>query len=122
MFKTCVFSVGMDGVAYYRIPSLICTQKGTLIAAADARLYSVEDNPNKIDKVVRLSLDNGDTWSKADTIVAYSGESAAIDPAMVEDAVSGKVWMLYTHTPEGVGLFSAQAGTGFDSEGKKNAF
>lgn len=117
-----VFEPGLGGSANYRIPSLISTKKGTLIAAIDARRDEPGDNPNNIDKVIRRSTDNGETWGDIQLLVDYPGRgrkegSAAIDPAMLEDKETGTIWMIYCHTPGGIGLWNSSPGTGFDSNG-----
>lgn len=118
-----VFEQGMNGSVNYRIPSLITTKKGTLIAAADDRRDKDGDNPNHINKVVRRSTDNGDTWDEINTIVEFPGYStdgaAGCDPAMLEDKETGTIWMIYNHTPGGIGLFTSRPGTGFDKDGYK---
>lgn len=38
-----VFPAGMQNVALYRIPGLVCTQKGTLLAYSEARLNGRSD-------------------------------------------------------------------------------
>lgn len=118
-----IFEKGMNGSENYRIPSLIRTQKGTLIAAADDRRDKDGDNPNHINKVIRRSTDNGDTWEAIETIVEFPGYSsdgaAGCDPAMVEDKETGTIWMIYNHTPGGIGLFTSRPGTGYDANGYK---
>ncbi|NMA83692.1 MAG: exo-alpha-sialidase [Epulopiscium sp.] len=116
-----LFEKGMNGSANYRIPSLITTSKGTLIAAIDARVHEPGDNPNKIDKVVKRSIDQGVTWSDVNTIVSYPGYgrengAAAIDPAMLEDKETQTIWMIYSHTPARIGLWNSEPGTGFSEE------
>ena len=53
-----------DGTAYYRIPSLVVTTNGTLLAFADRRYNNRNDLPNRIEVEVKRSTDNGKTWSK----------------------------------------------------------
>ena len=53
-----------DGPAYYRIPSLVVTTNGTLLAFADRRYNNRNDLPNRIEVEVKRSTDNGRTWSK----------------------------------------------------------
>mgnify|MGYP004659007133 CR=1 FL=1 len=53
-----------EGQAYYRIPSLVVTTNGTLIAFADRRYNNRNDLPNRIEVDVKRSTDNGKTWSK----------------------------------------------------------
>ena len=57
-----LFSKDRGPVNNYRIPSIITADDGTVIACADARLYGGSDNPNRIEKVICRSFDNGESW------------------------------------------------------------
>lgn len=121
--KTDLFSPGMAGSKSYRIPSLLTTKKGTLIAGNDARLLHQRDNPNKINITVRRSSDNGETWSDIETIVEYPGHSldspAVIDTALVQNKETETIWMMFSHTPGGIGLWNSGPGVGFDENNKR---
>ena len=56
---------------YYRIPSLIQTTKGTLLAFCDARYDTPDDNLGRISCVVRRSNDCGKTWSEPILVCKY---------------------------------------------------
>ena len=80
-----IFSKESGRAGNYRIPSIVKTKSGVLVACADERFFTGRDNPNRIDKVVRRSLDNGLTWEDQIVVVEEVGESmkdasAAIDP------------------------------------------
>lgn len=123
-FQT-VFGPSQGGPSqYYRIPSLINAPGGVLIACADARYCSGMDNPNRIDKVVRRSLDCGKTWEPVTVAVREHGNkqlrsSAAIDPVMVYSSRSGRVIMIYSHTPAGVGIRNSKKSRGEDESGAR---
>lgn len=114
-----LFYPGLNDIRNYRIPSLLTTSKGTVIAGADARVVTSSDNPNEIHIVVRRSEDSGETFSKPILVVKYPGEgldgASALDSCLLEDKKHHRIWLLLTHTPGGVGLFNSQAGTGFDN-------
>lgn len=121
--KKDLFAPGMAGSKTYRIPSLLTTVKGTLIAGNDARLLDQRDNPNKINITIRRSIDNGETWSDIETIVQYPGNTldspAVIDTALLQNKDTHTIWMVFSHTPGGIGLWNSGHGIGFDSEGRK---
>lgn len=117
-----VFGKGMGNADNYRIPALVVTNKNTVIACADERFFTATDNPNKIDKVVRRSFDDGKTWGRLRTAVASIGISekksvAAIDPALLHDAVTNTTFMLYCKTPAGIGLLNSKASVGMEDGG-----
>lgn len=123
-FKT-LFGPGLGGPSdYYRIPSIITTKNGTLVACADARYCSGSDNPNRIDKVVRRSTDGGKTWSDFILAVEEHGtsrmkSSAAIDPILTYDARTNRIYMHYCHTPAGVGILNCNRGVAEDAQGNR---
>lgn len=124
--KEAIFYPGFADSKSYRIPSMITTSKGTVIAGIDARLADQRDNPNKIDVTIRRSEDHGKTWERAQKLVAYAGEgldgAAAIDTALLEDEVTSTIFMIFCHTPGGVGLWNSESGIGFDSDGRKQLY
>lgn len=121
--STPVFDSGLAGSQAYRIPSLVKLESGRLLAAADQRTSNPYDSPNHIQTAVRLSDDQGATWS--DPIVAIeqpgSGRSGAsvIDTAIVQNRENGEVVMVVDHFPGGVGQAQARAGIGFDEQGNQ---
>ncbi|HHX49602.1 MAG TPA: exo-alpha-sialidase [Clostridiales bacterium] len=117
-----VFNQGTGNADNYRIPALVVTNKNTVIACADERFFTATDNPNKIDKVVRRSFDDGKTWGRLRTAVGSVGMSqetsvAAIDPALLHDADTDTTFMLYCKTPAGVGLLNSKASVGMEDGG-----
>ncbi len=121
---TQLFSKSTCGQGNYRIPSIITTKHGTVIAAADERYYGGGDNPNRIDKIVRRSTDNGKSWQDKIVVVEEVGNekmkaSAAIDPALLYDSYNDRIFMLYDHTPAGVGILSSRKGVGETAKGER---
>lgn len=123
-FQT-VFGPDPRGPApYYRIPSMITTKNGVVVACADARVCSGMDNPNRIDKVVRRSTDSGKTWGEYIVAVAEHGTkqmraSAAIDPVMAYLPESGRILLLYSHTPARVGIRNSCLSVGETPDGAR---
>ncbi|MGX2947240.1 exo-alpha-sialidase [Frederiksenia canicola] len=114
-----IFSPGQENARNYRIPSLLTTQNGVVIAAIDKRNQHSADWGN-IDTVIRRSLDGGKTWEKDQVILdlasqPYGAENAAflIDPVMVQDRNSGRIFMMLDMFPEMKGFF----GLGNHTEG-----
>jgi len=118
-----LFYPGLNGCQNYRIPSLITTAKGTLIAAVDARMDRPGDNPNNIDKCIMRSIDGGQIWEPLQIVVDYPGRgddgAAACDPCILYDDDTGTIWMIFNHTPAGVGLWNSKPGKGFEQNGNK---
>jgi sialidase-1 len=91
-----VFRSGENGVSNYRIPALLCTPNGTLLAFAEARQDNARDLGN-IDIVMKRSEDNGRTWSPATTIYEEGGTAkiTCANPAPVLDRDTGRVWLFF---------------------------
>lgn len=121
-----IFYPDYEGSKAFRIPSMITTMKGTIIAGIDARIVDQRDNPNQIEIAIRRSEDNGKTFQPMQRLVAYAGEgldgAAAIDSALVQNEETGTVFMLFMHTPGGIGLWASEAGVGFDNKGRRKLF
>ena len=64
---SAVFWEGLHGSACYRIPSIIESHKGTLLAFAVNRIDSCHDQSNH-SLVLRRSIDQGKTWGPVITI------------------------------------------------------
>ncbi|MGY8693898.1 MAG: hypothetical protein ACKVGW_06830, partial [Verrucomicrobiia bacterium] len=76
--ESILFKSGEEGYSNYRIPSLITTKDGTLLAFCEARKESRGDSGN-IDLVVKRSEDNGKSWS-ALSVVWDAGDDTAGNP------------------------------------------
>jgi sialidase-1 len=103
-----LFQRGFAGVHTYRIPALIETRQGTLLAVADARHDNGSDLPGRISLVLRKSTDLGRTWSPQTTLVQVP-QGGAGDASLMLDA-RGHVWCFYAYGPPGIGFRTAKPG------------
>ena len=76
--KNDVFPAGMNGIARFRIPGIVVTQKGTVLAYAEARKNNSSDW-GEIEVHARRSLDGGRTWESGKKI-AHSAERIEGNP------------------------------------------
>lgn len=95
--QTPLFVGGLDSVVEYRIPGLVTTNTGTLVAVCDARVDRPGDAINNIDLVVKRSTDLGKTWMPMQVIVDFPGKEAACDPCIAHDRHTNRVWVFYDH-------------------------
>ena len=118
--KEDVFKGGMhnqpnkDGIKSYRIPALLKTDKGTLIAGADERRLHSSDWGD-IGMVIRRSEDNGKTWGDRVTITNLRDNPRASDPSigspvnidmtLTQDPETKRIFAIYDMFPEGKGIF-----------------
>ncbi|HEX6847792.1 MAG TPA: exo-alpha-sialidase [Chitinophagaceae bacterium] len=85
---------GDDAVNTYRIPGIIQTDKGTLIAVYDIRYNDSRDLPGNIDVGMSRSTDNGKSWEPMKVIMDMGAphENNGIgDPAVLFDPVTRKI-------------------------------
>lgn len=92
---TDVFVSGQEGYHTYRIPSLITTAKGTLLAFCEGRKNSSSDTGD-IDTVLRRSTDGGRTWGPMQVVVD-DGTNTFGNPCPVVDRKTGTILLLLTH-------------------------
>ena len=83
----------------YRIPSLVATSNGTLIAAIDERNNSCGDLKwnRDINIVIRKSFDDGKTWTKIKKIVDYPLGRSASDPSMIVDKKTNEIFLFFNY-------------------------
>jgi len=107
--KSAVFPPGMDGIARYRIPGIVVTTKGTVLAYSEARRNNSSDW-GEIEVHLRRSADGGKTWEPTQHI-AHSGpriegnphkkddggarEQTVNNPVAIVDRETGAIEMLY---------------------------
>lgn len=92
-----LFAGGTGGYHTYRIPALVVTKKGSVLAFAEARKNSGSDHGD-IDLVVRRGTNNGRKWSEK-AIVHEEGGNAEItigNPSPVVDQRTGVIHLLFT--------------------------
>ena len=88
-----VFTEGEAGYAGFRIPVVICTDDGALIAFAEARRHDKRDSGD-IDLVMRRSEDDGRTWGPITTVWDDGGNTCGNPaPAVLG---GGRIVMLAT--------------------------
>lgn len=92
--QTEVFQSGTGGYAIYRIPAIIPTTSGTLLAFAEGRKNGAGD-AGRIDLLLRRSSDGGNTWGPMQ-VVWSDGANTCGNPAPVVDASTGRVWLFST--------------------------
>lgn len=103
-----------EGVASYRIPALLKTNNGTLIAGVDQR-HDHSRDWGDIDLVIRRSSNNGESWGEKIKIISLPKNSDAkkeeenaalnIDMNLIQDPVTKRIFSVYGMYPEGKALF-----------------
>lgn len=81
--QTPVFVSGTEGFKSFRIPAIVSTPQGDLLAFAEGRVAGSGDFGD-IDIVMKRSKDQGKTWSAIQTVATYNDLQAG-NPAPVMD-------------------------------------
>lgn len=112
------------GNQYFRIPSLITLQDGTLLGTCDARWGTFLDGGG-LDSIASISKDGGRTWNYSfplyfpdsngvagwDAWGGYSNATTIIDPGIVEGP-DGTVYFMVDVNPTGSTTMYKKIGTG----------
>src|SRR5689334_18172966 len=101
--ETVVFQAGEDGYHTYRIPALIATAKGTLLAVCEGR-KTARGDAGDIDMLLKRSTDGGKTWSKQQLVHEEGGDQKITigNPCPVVDHETGMVWLPLTRNNDAV--------------------
>lgn len=93
-----VFVGSEDGYPAYRIPALIATKRGSLLAFAEGRA-SLRDHAEN-DIVMKRSTDAGKTWGPLQ-LIHEEGTNALNNPTAVVVRQTGRVILMYQRYPKG---------------------
>jgi sialidase-1 len=89
-----VFVAGQDGYHTYRIPAVVVTGKGTVLAFAEGRKKGTADSGD-IDLVLKRSADGGRTFSPVSVIWDDEANTCG-NPCPIVDRQTGVIWLLMT--------------------------
>ncbi|HAH44488.1 sialidase family protein [Gimesia sp.] len=92
--RTTVFERGEVGYHSFRIPALLSTPRGTLLAFAEGRKHNLKDSGD-IDLVLKRSEDQGKTWSDL-AVIWNDAENTCGNPCPVVDQTTGRIWLPLT--------------------------
>lgn len=84
-----LFTSGKENYHTFRIPSLLVTPKGNLLAICEGRKNNSADHGD-IDLVMKRSTDGGLTWSKLSVLIAGGGKTMG-NPCPVADKKTGAI-------------------------------
>lgn len=102
-----VFINGKEGYPAYRIPALITTPRGTLLAFAEGRATLRDHAENDI--VLKRSYDRGKTWNELQ-VVHEDGANCLSNPTAVIIRETGRVLLMYQRYAKGFDEHKAEPG------------
>ena len=89
--QTDIFEAGKGGYHTHRIPALVVSKKGTILAFCEGRKFGPDD-AGKIDILLRRSFDGGASWQEPQLVVA-DGDKTCGNPCPVVDQGDGTIWL-----------------------------
>lgn len=123
-----VRQAGDDGVAAYRIPGLVTSNKGTLLGVYDVRYNNSVDLQEHVDVGLSRSTDKGKTWEKMRIPLSFGeygglpvAQNGVGDPAILVDKKNGTIWIaaLWTHgMGNGRAWTNSMDGNGIETTGQ----
>jgi sialidase-1 len=118
---TAVRRIWDDSVHTYRIPGIITTDKGTLIAVYDVRYKNTRDLPGNVDVGMSRSTDGGKTWEPM-SIIMDMGEphenNGIGDPAILFDPATKKIWVAALWSKGNRSIAGSEPGLSPDTTGQ----
>lgn len=138
-YGTNIFEAGdVTGANYFRIPTLLTLESGTVVSSADARYGGTHDAKSNIDIAFSKSSDSGNTWSEPTLPLVFNdyvaqqvdwprdsvgknaqiqGSASFIDSVLLEDKTTNRLFMFADAMPAGIGFSNTAAGSGFKTIG-----
>ncbi|NUQ30067.1 MAG: exo-alpha-sialidase [Acidobacteriaceae bacterium] len=89
-----LWNAGIGGYATYRVPGIVKTKRGTLLAYCGGRKDLSKGDWSPTDILLRRSTDDGRTWEPS-RMIAGNGEDLTDNAVMIADDKTGEVHLLY---------------------------
>ena len=96
MESTLLWQGGVGGYETYRIPGIVVTARGTVLAYSVGRRYLKDGDWSDGDILLRRSLDGGHSWEPS-MRVAGNSHGVTDNPVAIADHRKGVVHFLYQH-------------------------
>ena len=106
-----VFSSGKEGYVSIRIPAVLVTQAGSVLAFAEGRVRPSDQAENDI--IMKRSTDGGRSWSPL-RVLHEDGANSLNNPTVVQERDTGRVFLWYQRIPAHLKEDSRDTGTGWE--------
>lgn len=91
--ESVVWQAGTEGYGHFRIPGIVTTAAGTLLAYTEARKNAGDWAP--MDVLMKRSTDGGNTWSESQMLAAGSQAGKTVNNPVMVASRDGTVHLLY---------------------------
>lgn len=106
-----VFRSNAEGYASIRIPAVLVTKAGTVLAFAEGRQRPSDQAEN--DMIMKRSTDGGKTWGEL-RILHDDGAHSLNNPTVVQEQKSGRIFLWYQRIPAHLKERSARIAAGLE--------
>jgi sialidase-1 len=106
-----VFTSGAEGYVSIRIPAVLVTKQGSVLAFAEGRAIARDQAENDI--IAKRSADGGKSWSSLQ-VIHEDGANSLNNPTVVQEQSSGRIFLMYQRIPAHLKEHSAGIATGLD--------
>ena len=106
-----VFTSNSEGYASIRIPAVIITKAGTVLAFAEGRQRPTDQAENDI--VMKRSTDGGRTWGSL-KMLHDDGTHSLNNPTVVQEQQSGRIFLWYQRIPSHLKERDGKIATGLE--------
>lgn len=97
--STLLWQGGTEGYETFRIPGIVVTSRGAVLAYGVGRRFLKDGDWSDSDILLRRSLDGGKTW-EASRRIAGDGHGVTDNPVAIASRKKGRVHLLYQHNYE----------------------
>ena len=94
--KLILWSAGDQGYELFRIPGIVVSKRGTILAYTNARRTIAQGDWGDSDIMLRRSADGGKTYQRSQHI-AGDGHGVTDNPVAIAAQTDGKIHFLYQH-------------------------
>jgi sialidase-1 len=105
-----VFMSGQEGYVSIRIPAVLVTKEGSVMAFAEGRQMPKDQAENDI--ITKRSTDGGKSWSSLQ-VVHDDGANSLNNPTVVQEQETGRIFLMYQRIPAHLKEHSAAIATGY---------
>ena len=91
--QTDLWVAGEGAYHTYRIPAMVVTTKGTILAFCEGRKFHSHD-AGRIDLLMKRSHDHGKTWGE-ERVAVEDGDMTCGNPCPVVDRSDGTIWLSF---------------------------
>ena len=108
---SAVFVSGQDGYKSIRIPSVVVSKKGIVLALAEGRAVASDQAENDI--ILKRSTDGGKSWGGLQ-LLHDDGKNSLNNPTAVVEQQTGRIFVMYQRIPGHLKERSSSVETGLE--------